>query len=98
MDFDAIAKDFDTQRRMRRAEAIAEAIRARAVGFTGKAALEYGCGTGLVGLGLLHAFASVTFTDFSPGMIDEVRKKTRNLPNTRAVVCDLRRTRQRPAR
>jgi ubiquinone/menaquinone biosynthesis C-methylase UbiE len=53
--------------------------------------LDYGCGTGLVGLFLLPHVGSVTGADNSAGMLDMLRKKIEGggLGNMRAVRLDL---------
>ena len=53
--------------------------------------LDYGCGTGLVGLLLLPHVGSVTGADNSAGMLDMLRKKIEGggLGNMRAVRLDL---------
>ena len=71
MYFDQCAKSFDTDKRRARAKVIADAMR-RHMGGHGGVAMDFGCGTGLVGLELADLFASVTFVDSSQGMIVEV--------------------------
>jgi ubiquinone/menaquinone biosynthesis C-methylase UbiE len=88
VNFDLQAKGWDTDRRTQRAKIIAEKIRSL-IGGENKSAMEYGCGTGLVGMQLTDAFAHVLFMDSSPGMVDEVNRKIGNTPNASAVVCDL---------
>ena len=53
--------------------------------------LDYGCGTGLVGLFLLPHVGSVTGADISAGMLDVLRKKIQdgNLRGMQAVHLDL---------
>jgi len=58
-----------------RAHAVAEAIR-RAVPFQpGMRALEYGCGTGLLGFALAPFPGDLTLADVSDGMLDMLRGK-----------------------
>lgn len=80
-DFDAMASGFDTDRRVNRAVAIAGEIRSRLVDGRRKSAIEYGCGTGLVGMRLLDDLGSVLFVDSSPAMIQQVRRKLRQSNN-----------------
>ncbi len=49
---------FDTDRRIERSTKIADEIRARIVDGRNKTAMDYGCGTGLVGLRLVNDFTS----------------------------------------
>lgn len=55
--------------------------------------LDYGCGTGLLGLFLLPHVGSVTGADSSAGMLDVLRQKIRDggLANMHAVQLDLER-------
>lgn len=73
--FDAWAQDFDTARRQERARLIAEKIAAHLGEEGGKSSMEYGCGTGLIGLQLLGRFASLLFVDSSRGMLERVERK-----------------------
>ncbi|MFP3380692.1 class I SAM-dependent methyltransferase, partial [Bacillus sp. SIMBA_069] len=40
-----------------------------------KNAIDFGCGTGLVGMSLLNDFHSVLFLDTSQNMINQIRQK-----------------------
>ena len=73
--FDLMAPSFDTDLRIERARAIARKIRTRIDGGHNKRALEFGCGTGLVGFELEDAFEHLLFVDSSPGMIEQLHKK-----------------------
>jgi SAM-dependent methyltransferase len=73
--FDSIAAVYDTPARMATAAAVAEKIRRAVPGCRGTSALDYGCGTGLVGLRLLDFFSSLLFVDASAGMVEQVRGK-----------------------
>jgi len=89
-DFNLIAKDFDTSRRVERAKLIADEIRSHISAGHEKSTLEYGCGTGLVGFELINDFKSITFADSSPAMIEQVKEKLRCLgkPANKALCCD----------
>lgn len=80
-DFNAMANGFDTDRRISRAIAIADELRSHLVDGRKKSAIEYGCGTGLVGMRLLGDLGSVLFVDSSPAMIQQVRRKLRQSNN-----------------
>ncbi len=73
--FDSIAGRYDTPERIEMARIIADAIRARMTGSANKDAIDYGCGTGLVGLQLLGDFRSVLFIDASANMVEQVERK-----------------------
>jgi len=74
-DFDKMAAGFDTTRRIERAKAIAGEIRSHITLGHEKSALEYGCGTGLIGFQLIDDFDSILFVDSSPAMIEQVKQK-----------------------
>jgi ubiquinone/menaquinone biosynthesis C-methylase UbiE len=89
--FDIIAGQYDTPERDRIAGIIAEAIRSRADSSAGKTAIDYGCGTGLVGLRLLDVFGSITFIDAAGNMVEQVRNKLVSLcaNSAETLCCDL---------
>ncbi len=76
MDFDAAARSWDHDpTKVERAERVAAAILELAGPLEGKRALEYGCGTGLLGFALQAHLAHVTLADSSPGMLAVLREK-----------------------
>jgi len=77
--FGLMAKDFDTDKRIERAKIISDEIRLRISGGHVKSALEYGCGTGLVGIQLINDVNSLLFVDSSEAMIEQVKLKLRRL-------------------
>jgi len=85
-----MAKGFDTSRRTERARIIADEIRKYIFAGHEKSALEYGCGTGLVGFELINDFKSITFADSSPAMIEQVKEKLLCLGKSanKALCCD----------
>ena len=88
--FDTMAAGFDTNPRVKRAKAVADELRSH-ISSAGKTAIEYGCGTGLVGLNLSDDFSSLTFIDSSAGMVDELQKKIagRGASKLHTLCCDL---------
>ena len=78
--FDEIAKGFDTDRRINRAKIIADKIKTHIVE-KNKSAIEYGCGTGLVGFQLICDFKSLLFMDSSVEMINQVEQKLQRINN-----------------
>ncbi len=86
--FEQIATIYDTPERVHIASVSADAIRKFAVATKEKIAIDFGCGTGLVGLDLLDAFHSILFLDSSPNMIKQVQQKITALriPNA-ATMC-----------
>jgi predicted TPR repeat methyltransferase len=73
--FEQIAGQYDTTERIEVAGIAAESIRGRIENGSGKLAVDYGCGTGLVGLQLLDVFEKVLFVDASENMIRQVQRK-----------------------
>lgn len=74
--FDQAAAAWDQkQRRVELAGAISAAIAARVPLSSQMHALEYGCGTGLVGLALAPLLASLTAVDTSSGMLEVLARK-----------------------
>lgn len=73
--FDEMAARYDTPGRDEVAGVIAGALEKRIGPAADKAAIDYGCGTGLVGLRLAGRFASLLMVDSSPQMIEQVRGK-----------------------
>ncbi len=88
--FEAMAGRYDTAERIAVAQAIARAIREQVHHAHEKEAIDYGCGTGLVGLELTDLFRSVLFIDASPGMVEQVRRKIEaaDTPGARAMCAD----------
>ena len=88
--FDKIAPEFDTDKRKKRALAVATELR-RHITADNKSAIEFGCGTGLLGLELCDCFKKLIFVDSSAGMIEQVNIKLAQLnnPALSAVCCDL---------
>ena len=73
--FEMIANIYDTPERIHIAKVSADAIREYVVNATSKNSIDFGCGTGLVGMNLLHDFHSVLFLDTSQNMINQIRQK-----------------------
>ena len=90
--FDAMAQGFDTGRRIDRAEIIADEIRGHITSGRGKSAIEFGCGTGLVGLQLASDFDKLLLIDSSAEMVKQVEQKIAKLqlpPSVSALCCDI---------
>jgi len=74
--FDVRAKDWDANPlRVERAKVTAQAIREAIPLRPGMAALELGCGTGLLSFALQQDFTSITLADTSQGMLDVLAAK-----------------------
>jgi ubiquinone/menaquinone biosynthesis C-methylase UbiE len=73
--FDTAATDWDKEnRRIELAKAISSRIALLPL-HDDMRAMEYGCGTGLVGLGLANRLASLVAADSSPGMLEILKAK-----------------------
>lgn len=73
--FEMMANVYDTPERVNIAKVSANAIREYLVDAKNKDAIDFGCGTGLVGMDLLDEFKSVLFLDTSQNMINQVEQK-----------------------
>jgi ubiquinone/menaquinone biosynthesis C-methylase UbiE len=91
-DFDARARTWDEDAsKGERAQRLAEAIAFRVPSLAGKTVLEYGAGTGLLGLALQPLVAEVTLADSSREMLAVAREKiaSRGIRNARTLHLDL---------
>jgi predicted TPR repeat methyltransferase len=88
---DAAASWDDDPAKVLRAHEVAEAIRAAAPVTPTTRILEYGCGTGLLGLALAPHAAQVTLADASDGMLAVLGRKLAGgaAANARALKLDL---------
>ncbi|GAA0136178.1 class I SAM-dependent methyltransferase [Paenibacillus sp. YSY-4.3] len=73
--FEMIANVYDTPERIQTAKVSSDAIREYVVDAKSKNAIDFGCGTGLVGMDLLNEFNSMLFLDTSQNMILQVKQK-----------------------
>ena len=74
--FDERAKDWDSDPdKVKRASAVANAIRVSLPLSKEMTALEYGCGTGLVSFALQSDLGQITLADTSQGMLDVLGEK-----------------------
>jgi len=90
--FDQAAANWDDQpARVRLMKMVGETIVREAAPTSDMTVLDYGCGTGLLGLYLLPYVRGVTGADNSPGMLEVLRKKIAagGLNTMRAVRLDL---------
>lgn len=75
-DFDERAREWDSDPdKVKRAHAVADAIREAVPLSRSMNALEYGCGTGLVSFALQADLGQITLVDTSQGMLDVLREK-----------------------
>lgn len=75
-DFDAVAGSWDQEpRRVKLAQDIVSVLRRELPLDAGMEALDYGCGSGLVTLGLQPLVAHITGADSSKGMLEVLERK-----------------------
>lgn len=75
MSFDDDAKNWDTEKRSKRAKIVADEIRKTVGVLKNSSAMEFGCGTGLISFNLKDEFESITLVDSSTGMMDVLKSK-----------------------
>ncbi len=73
--FETMANRYDTAERIQIAKVASDAIREYLVDADDKNAIDFGCGTGLVGINLLDDFKSVLFLDTSQNMVNQIKQK-----------------------
>ena len=73
--FDSIANSYDNPERTHIAKVASDAIKEYLGDTKSKSAIDFGCGTGLVGMNLVNEFESLLFMDTSENMLDIVKKK-----------------------
>jgi ubiquinone/menaquinone biosynthesis C-methylase UbiE len=77
--FEMIANIYDTPERIHIANVSSDAIREYIVDTKSKNAIDFGCGTGLVGMNLINDFHSMLFLDTSSNMINQIQQKITHL-------------------
>ena len=80
MDFNALSPNWDTDLRVKRAEAISAEIESY-LGSGPLEMMEFGCGTGLISFHLKNKKAQFLLIDNSEGMIKEARELAKISPN-----------------
>lgn len=76
--FEKMASRYDTEERINIARKSADAIRSYLEDSKDKQAMDFGCGTGLVGINLLEEFESIFFVDSSQNMIHQMDQKIKD--------------------
>ncbi|KAB1435975.1 class I SAM-dependent methyltransferase [Candidatus Galacturonibacter soehngenii] len=94
--FEMIASSYDTPERINIAKVSSDAIREYLIDSKNKSAIDFGCGTGLVGMNLLDDFSTVTFLDTSQNMIHQLDQKISNLKleNAKTLLFDFEKEEQ----
>lgn len=88
--FEIMANKYDNAERIQIAKISSDAIEECLVDTKSKKAIDFGCGTGLVGMKLLKHFNSMVFLDASQNMINEVNQKISefNIKNAETLCFD----------
>lgn len=73
--FDMIANRYDTSERVQIAKVSSDAMKEYFVNTKSKDGIDFGCGTGLVGMNLLNEFRSMLFLDTSQNMLNIIKQK-----------------------
>lgn len=91
--FEMIADMYDTSERIQIAKVASDAIRKHLTDAKGKTAIDFGCGTGLVGMELQSEFKSMLFLDTSQKMLNQIEKKiaANNIRNATTLCFDFER-------
>lgn len=92
--FERIAKKYDSEKQMKLAKVIVDEVRLELRDSTEKSLIDYGCGTGLIGLELSDQVDSVLFVDSSKQMIEIVKTKIskKGITNSKALLSDFTET------
>lgn len=93
MNFNEEAKNWDTDKKIKRAKIVAEEIVNSMDVDKNYSAMEFGCGTGLVSFNIYDKFKKVTLVDSSKGMIDVlnakiIEHKTTNMVAKHLDICN----------
>jgi len=91
--FEMIADIYDTSERIQIARVASNAIRECLTDAKDKTAIDFGCGTGLVGMELLNDFKSMLFLDTSQKMLKQIEQKISacNIQNAATLCFDFER-------
>ncbi|RKD24543.1 methylase [Ammoniphilus oxalaticus] len=88
--FDQVAKKYDTEKQIELANVIVEEVRRELQNSTSKSLIDYGGGTGLVGLNLSDQVSSVLLVDSSKQMLEFAKEKISEMgiTNSKALRSD----------
>jgi len=73
--FEMMANTYDTEERVLIAKVSSDAISEYMIDVNNKNAIDFGCGTGLVGMRFIKDFNSILFLDTSQNMINQIKEK-----------------------
>ncbi len=89
--FQEMARKYDSSDRISLAQVISTQIRSELLDAQEKTLLDYGSGTGLVGLALADLVKDILLVDSSPNMVEIIQEKIakNSISNAKAEVADL---------
>ena len=76
--FNRMAKKYDNEQRIELANTVAAEVRKHLPADSNKTLIDYGCGTGLIGLQFTDYFKQLIFSDISEGMMEVVDEKIKS--------------------
>jgi ubiquinone/menaquinone biosynthesis C-methylase UbiE len=88
-DFNSRATEWDTPQRVKQAQRVAAAIEGIVALNPSMDVMEYGCGTGLVGLQLTDKVGAIAFVDTSEGMLEVLSSKIGQKQLDNVQVCNV---------
>lgn len=88
--FEQLAKKYDTEKQIELSKVIVEEVKLELQDSKSKSLLDYGCGTGLVGLKLSEQVGSVLLVDSSKEMLEIVKNKIskKEITNSNVLLSD----------
>lgn len=88
--FEEIAKRYDTEERIELAKVILKEVRLKLQNSKSKSLLDYGSGTGLIGLELSDLVSSILLVDSSEQILEVAKAKISHnkITNSKVLCCD----------
>ncbi len=88
--FNQMASQWDTPQKLEQARTLASRIKASLNGFNYNCVLDFGCGTGTLGIEMLSSIETrLLGVDTSEGMLEVLKQKSKVLPNIRSLLINL---------
>ena len=88
--FEQLAKKYDTEKQIEWGKVIVREVKLQLQDSKSKTLIDYGCGTGLIGLELSEQVDSILLVDSSKEMLEVVKTKIskRGITNSRVLLSD----------
>lgn len=87
--FNEIASEWDSPEKVEKMKSLADKVRPFLNDLAGKKILDFGCGTGLLGLELFEEGGELVGVDTSDGMLEVFNKKVEGFSKVRSMNLDL---------